>query len=286
MNSQIILHPSTKHQVDLFLSSQNLNSIGVYGQPGSGKSYLAIHLIEHILQIPNVKVSPYVKIIDCADSVGIEEIREIKTFLRLKVPSSSRFSRCVVIERLELLGIPAQNALLKTVEEPPEGTVIIVTTSNKNSILPTIISRLQWINMLPLAQTQLNDNFFSSFDRANLQKAYLISQGNAASLISLARDPGSSPDLIAAIDEAKELLRCTRYGKLARIDSIIKNEDYALNQLLDAMAKILRSVIIKNPTQASANELIKKLDGIVQAKESLKYSPSQKLLLTALFNKL
>jgi DNA polymerase III subunit delta' len=284
MIKNIILHPSTQSQADLLISSQNLNSIGVYGQAGSGKSYLASHLVENILAVSDSANHPYVKFINCSKDTGIEQVRGIKAFLQLKVPSSNKFSRAVVFESVEYLGIPAQNALLKTVEEPPAGTVIIITTSNKNSILPTIASRLQWISVLPLAKKQLKD--INGLDRSELEKAYLISEGNAGLLLSLAKEPEAHTDLTAAIDEAKEILKCSRFEKLAKVDSIIKNDNYTIDLLLSALIKILRSVIVKNSSSSEIRVLIDKLNSIVEARESLKYKPSSKLLLTSLFNKL
>ena len=69
--------------------------------------------------------------------------------------------------------IEAQNALLKTLEEPPEYAIIILITSNKEALLDTIKSRCEIIKFLPISLVDLNN--------------YLISQGideNRAQLLS------------------------------------------------------------------------------------------------------
>jgi len=73
--------------------------------------------------------------------------REISDFL-----STTWFGdyKVVVIENIERMNISAINALLKIFEEPPEWAFIFATTSNKNKILATIISRATIINMFPL----------------------------------------------------------------------------------------------------------------------------------------
>ena len=78
-----------------------------------------------------------------------------------------------IINQAESMTIEAQNALLKTLEEPPEYAIIILITSNKEALLDTIKSRCEIIKFLPISLVDLNN--------------YLISQGideNRAQLLS------------------------------------------------------------------------------------------------------
>jgi len=72
-------------------------------------------------------------------SIGIDKIRELKEWLSLK-PSKGTRKTAVIFEASEMT-VEAQNSLLKTLEEPPLGTIIILTAPNKQSLLPTIVSR-------------------------------------------------------------------------------------------------------------------------------------------------
>ncbi|MFP4144600.1 MAG: ATP-binding protein [Phycisphaeraceae bacterium] len=56
-----------------------------------------------------------------------------------------------IVDEAELMGIPAQNVLLKTLEEPPAGTTIILVTASEDRLLPTIRSRCQRVAFVPLA---------------------------------------------------------------------------------------------------------------------------------------
>ncbi|RUM62250.1 MAG: DNA polymerase III subunit delta', partial [Persephonella sp.] len=69
--------------------------------------------------------------------IKIDQIRDIIQFLKLK----SKTGKVVIIENAEKMNIEASNSLLKTLEEPPEKTLIILTTSNITKLLPTIVSR-------------------------------------------------------------------------------------------------------------------------------------------------
>lgn len=77
--------------------------------------------------------------------LGVEQARQIKEFLSLKPYQGSK--QAVVIVAAENLTLDAQNALLKTLEEPPEEAIIILGLSSEDQLLSTIISRCQAINL-------------------------------------------------------------------------------------------------------------------------------------------
>lgn len=88
-------------------------------------------------------------------SIPVEVIREFligpasrSTLAR----GGARASKVFIVDEAEMLAGPAQNALLKTLEEPPPGTVLILVTSSEDELLPTIRSRCQRV-----AFTRLSD---------------------------------------------------------------------------------------------------------------------------------
>lgn len=74
-------------------------------------------------------------------SIGINQIREIEQVITRK-PFAGE-NRLIVLKDMQKATPEAQNALLKILEEPPQHTYIILTTANKNSLLPTVLSRCQ-----------------------------------------------------------------------------------------------------------------------------------------------
>lgn len=79
------------------------------------------------------------------EKLGIEQIRKVKDFLSLK-PYQGKH-QAVVILLAENLTPEAQNAFLKTLEEPSEDAIIILGVSSEDQLLPTIISRCQIISL-------------------------------------------------------------------------------------------------------------------------------------------
>lgn len=74
----------------------------------------------------------------------------------------SMAGKVFIIDEAELVDPRGQNALLKTLEEPPEGTVIILVTTFPDELLPTIRSRCQRVPFTPLAEEDMRQWFASS----------------------------------------------------------------------------------------------------------------------------
>ncbi len=73
--------------------------------------------------------------------IGIDQMRELKSYLSLKPIIAKR--KTVIIESANLLNAEAQNALLKSAEEPPKNSLLIMTLQNPESLIPTLNSRFQ-----------------------------------------------------------------------------------------------------------------------------------------------
>ncbi|MGC9081434.1 DNA polymerase III subunit delta', partial [Sulfurihydrogenibium sp.] len=97
---------------------------------------------------PNVKFIPY-----DGKEIKIDSIRDAISFLSLKASKG----KVLIIEKAENMNTESANALLKTLEEPPLNTLIILTTSNQNKILPTILSRLKKIRFSKLSNEEVRD---------------------------------------------------------------------------------------------------------------------------------
>ena len=103
---------------------------------------------ENLSSHPNVKFIPYE-----GKEIKIDQIRDAISFLTLK----SDKGKVLIIEKAENMNTESANALLKTLEEPPLNTLIILTTSNQNQLLPTIVSRLKKIRFRKLSEEEVKD---------------------------------------------------------------------------------------------------------------------------------
>lgn len=79
--------------------------------------------------------------IDAASNRGIDDARELREKIKFS-PAESRY-KVYIIDEAHMLTSEASNALLKTLEEPPEHAILILATTESHKILPTIASRCQ-----------------------------------------------------------------------------------------------------------------------------------------------
>ncbi|HVZ59036.1 MAG TPA: hypothetical protein VG935_04775 [Patescibacteria group bacterium] len=109
------------------------------------------------------------------ESLGIEIVKKLKEKAFLK-PLKGK-DKAVIIPQAELLTIPAQNALLKLLEEPPEHTYLFLLTQSPDNLLPTIRSRCQVIKTqepeveLNREQQEKIDSEFASWEQITLAEA-------------------------------------------------------------------------------------------------------------------
>jgi DNA polymerase-3 subunit delta' len=86
-----------------------------------------------------------IKVQEDHKSILIDQIREMQKEISYK-PYESNY-KVYIIEKAAKMTIQAQNSLLKTLEEPPEYAIIILTNENKNDLIPTIVSRCQEVKL-------------------------------------------------------------------------------------------------------------------------------------------
>ncbi|HNX91993.1 MAG TPA: DNA polymerase III subunit delta' C-terminal domain-containing protein [Syntrophomonas sp.] len=135
-------------------------------------------------------VHPDFKLIEKADKksmIGIEQVtNEIEPWLALKPYRARR--RAVIIKDAHLLSLPAANALLKTLEEPPEYAVIIL-VADENNLLETIISRCQVIKFDSLREEDLTAYLTGQgMESAKAGNLARLAQGSIATALLFAEE--------------------------------------------------------------------------------------------------
>ena len=113
------------------------------GPKGVGKTSIARILAHEINKLPYSDDSTHLDIIeiDAASNNGVEDIRDLREKVRLAPVSAKK--KVYIIDEVHMLSKPAFNALLKTLEEPPEHVVFILATTDIDKVPDTILSRTQ-----------------------------------------------------------------------------------------------------------------------------------------------
>lgn len=113
------------------------------GPKGVGKTSIARILAHEINQLPYTDETSHLDIIeiDAASNNGVEDVRALREKVQIAPVSAAR--KVYIIDEVHMLSKPAFNALLKTLEEPPEHVVFILATTDIDKLPATIISRTQ-----------------------------------------------------------------------------------------------------------------------------------------------
>lgn len=184
-------------------------------------------------------------------SIGIDRIRELKEWLSLK-PSKGTRKTAVIFEASEMT-IEAQNSLLKTLEEPPLSTIIILTTQNKQSLLPTIVSRC-FLKELK-SQTNKKESLAEGEGKTILSIKFVLNLSTKDKLDLIeenAKKITNREEILPMIDGWIEQIREDIINDMSSKNVELKNKIAIIDQLINA-----KSVI--SETNASIRLLIESL---------------------------
>ncbi|MBR3634777.1 MAG: DNA polymerase III subunit delta [Lachnospiraceae bacterium] len=187
--------------------------------------------------------------------ITVDDIREqINSDIVIKPYACDR--KIYIINEAEKMNVQAQNALLKTLEEPPEYAVIIILTTNVDALLPTILSRCVVLNMKPVEDSLVKE-FLMKYVQVPDYKAEVcaaFARGN----IGKAKILASSEEFDKIKTEAIALLKHIDEMNINDISKTIKQmNEYKLeiNDFLDILAIWYRDALMFKAT-ADANNLI------------------------------
>ena len=131
--------------------------------------------------------------IDAASNNGVEEIREIRNNVKL-MPNHLKY-KVYIVDEVHMLSISAFNALLKTLEEPPQNVIFILATTEFNKIPATVVSRCQKFDFKKLNNKQIENRLNYILEKENKKL-----NGEVVKLISNICD-GGMRDAINMLDQ-------------------------------------------------------------------------------------
>ncbi len=172
--------------------------------------------------------------------VLIDQVREL--IARLGIRPSRSPVRMAIIDDAECLNIPAQNALLKTLEEPPGHAIIIMVSASERALLDTVRSRTRTVRFPALEVADLEAILAAHgvADKARASALALIARGSAANAIALADgDEPPMKELLAALSTAKSI-DFARAQSLAQ--EFFANRDAAAGNF-ELLARLLEEIL-------------------------------------------
>lgn len=182
------------------------------------------------------------------NTISVDDIRlQINQDIAVK-PYSSPY-KIYIVDDAEKMNIQAQNALLKTIEEPPSYGVILLLTTNADAFLPTILSRCIRLDLKPVADAKLKDFLMKKCGVVDYQADICVdfSQGIVGKAITLA----SSSHFNEIKDAALQLVKRVKDIDLSEMIAAVKHiSEYKLdiNDFFDMMMIWYRDVLLYKAT--------------------------------------
>ena len=139
--------------------------------------------------------------IDAASNNGVDEIRELKNKISL-VPAELKY-KVYIIDEVHMLSIGAFNALLKTLEEPPEHAIFILATTDPQKVPETIISRCQCFSFKRISDEMIVDRLKTVCENENIDVDEEVLMEIAIASDGGMRDSLSSLDKLISYSDKK-----------------------------------------------------------------------------------
>lgn len=204
------------------------------------------------------------------NTISVDDIREQVNATILVKPYQGPY-KVYIIPQADMMSVQAQNALLKTIEEPPEYAVIMLLTENAETLLPTINSRCVMLKLRNIKDTLIKKYLMETMEvpdyKADMCTAF--AQGNMGRAIMLA----NSDHFNEILEEAIQLLKYIKAMELSEIVGAVKRiTTYKLeiNDYLDIIMIWYRDILLYKATRDIDKVVFK--DQLQYIRESAKVS--------------
>ncbi len=174
--------------------------------------------------------------IDAASNNGVDEIREIRDKVKY-APTQGKY-KVYIIDEVHMLSMGAFNALLKTLEEPPEHVVFILATTELQKVPATIISRTQRYNFKRISQADLEKRMKYILDQENIKY-----DDKALAVIAEVAD-GGMRDALSILDQL-----LSYENDSVDYDAALEITGFAAKEKIE---QILLAILSKDASQALA----------------------------------
>ena len=207
--------------------------------------------------------------IDAASNNGVEEIREIRNNVKL-MPASGKY-KVYIIDEVHMLSTSAFNALLKTLEEPPEHVIFILATTEIHKIPETVLSRCQKFDFKNIPEKQIIERIkkILEIEQKNLPTEVIeliakISNGGLRDAINLTDQIISINEDNITLDSVYNLIGSVPEETIFNLILAIKNKDIKkgldliselyksgknLTDITERMQLLIRDIVINNVTR-------------------------------------
>lgn len=227
-----------------------------YGKEGIGKRTVACEFVRRLLDVTNLQGCMDYKFVSRMmdkQNILVEQIRDEVIADVYTAPAASKY-KVYIIDEADKMNDASQNALLKTLEEPPKSVIIILVTSNVDGLLGTILSRTTNIYFEPLSENEIKEYVHMSGISVGPEQIE-FAQGSISTLLKLSE--ASNKDMFQKVADIIEFVKSKDKVEVLNLLKdinikeelvieyleflLLKNEMYIAVPMLESVKKAINS---------------------------------------------
>jgi DNA polymerase III delta' subunit len=212
--------------------------------------------------------------------IGIDRARELKRFVQLHAVAAAR--KMALVDDADRLSIAAQNALLKTLEEPPGQALIVLVTAAPGALLPTVRSRCQRVLCRPLSGAQVRDVLVANGIPADEAVVLAATADGSPGRALTVRDTFADADR-RDVDRLLADLDAARYGSVVAMSKGLGSSEAETVARLDGLLALCQSATVEAAAAGDADRLnraVRRATAVAEAVRTLRWSNANRGLLT------
>jgi DNA polymerase III subunit delta' len=212
--------------------------------------------------------------------IGVDQARELKRFAQLHAVAAP--CKMAIIDDADRLSLAAQNALLKTLEEPPGQALLVLVTASPGALLSTVRSRCQRVLCRPLSDDEVCAVLTAAGLSADAAAALAaVADGSPGRALAL-RDTWKETDrqdverLLADLDPA-------RYGSILAMSKGLGNSEAETTARLDGLLALCRDAAVAAAAAGDRDEFdrsVRRAEAVGEAVRTLRWRNPNRALLT------
>ncbi|MEI7539579.1 MAG: AAA family ATPase [Candidatus Saccharibacteria bacterium] len=270
--TQLVINPISEKMLTTVIKKLP-QSLLLTGKDGVGLSTIARHIAELRGITPIIILPERDEKVDLESGmISVDSMRRLYDETRTKTAAE----RIIIIDYAERMTHQSQNAFLKLLEEPGEGIYFILVSHSIQKLLPTIISRVENLDIKPITAKQSEELLDSLVIDDKIKRSQLLFMANGlpAELTRLNNDQAYFDKRSNIVRDARELLRGSTYQKLL-IAQRYKDDRISVLTLLTDAANILYKSIVASPQAAT----IKHIDMLLKTYQRIEANGNIRLCL-------
>jgi len=197
---------------------------------------------------------------DNKESIKIEDIGKI--IERTSMTGQSKY-KVFLIEAVERMTPAAANSFLKTLEEPPEKTIFLLTTNNLRALLPTMISRVRVVKFNHVSVNYLERKLNSLYPQADdetINKVSIFSLGKTGKAIHLMENPDSLANHLKVYNDIQNfIVNKSVVDRFSYVDDII-DDPKSVEIFLNMLSHVLRNYVLEGKDLDKHINTLSKID--------------------------